>query len=261
MKRKLLTFILAGTVLTAASVTGCGKSASDAQTGVNTETKADTETGAEKEASAVTEDGADTESEAGTETVADTEVSGAVVRPLDPLGTAQDAMTDGGYSVSFTADDLVKTDDGYELTVEVYEYDRYGMDAIDNLTEGSVIQFCNKDITVDTVEKDSETGSVQINGGIENDGIDLMEEDGLYRTVTLDDYPVYYSVGKVTLPLSEDVTFEDQADQNQDSDLPAAELSDLPAAIENSDTPFNCNNTVITVRQEQIVQIIRYWVP
>ena len=151
MKKKLLTFILVGTMLTAASVIGCGKSAQDAQTSANTETKADTETVAEDNA-------------------------------------------------------------------------------------------------------DSETGSVQINGGIENDGIDLMEDDGLYRTVTLDDYPVYYSVGKVTLPLSEDVTFEDQ-----ESDLPVVELNDLPAAIENSDMAFNCNNTVITVRQGQIVQIIRYW--
>lgn len=93
MKKKLLTFILVGTMLTAASVIGCGKSAQDAQTSANTETKADTETAAEDNA-------------------------------------------------------------------------------------------------------DSETGSVQING-----------------------------------------------------------------AIENSDMAFNCNNTVITVRQGQIVQIIRYWVP
>lgn len=200
MKKKLLTFILVGTMLTAASVIGCGKSAQDAQTSANTETKADTETAAEDNADSETVAGteiiADTENVAGAETIADTEESEAVVKPLDPLGTAQDAVADGGYSVSFTADNLVKTDEGYELTVEVYEYDRYGMDAIDNLTEGSVIQFCNKDITVDKVEKDSETGSVQING-----------------------------------------------------------------SIENSDMAFNCNNTVITVRQGQIVQIIRYWVP
>lgn len=163
MKKKLLTFILVGTMLTAASVIGCGKSAQDAQTSANTETKADTETAAEDNADSETAAGteiiADTENVAGAETIADTEESEAVVKPLDPLGTAQDAVADGGYSVSFTADNLVKTDEGYELTVEVYEYDRYGMDAIDNLTEGSVIQFCNKDITVDKVEKDSETGS------------------------------------------------------------------------------------------------------
>ena len=229
MKKNLLVTMLVGVVLTVVAATGCGASAPDAETMVNTETGTNTE-----------------ESE-------------AVVKPLYPLETAQDALADGGYSVSFTADDLMKTDAGYELTVEVYEYDRYEMEAIDNLESGSKIQFCNKEITVDKVEK--ETGFIQINGGIENDGIELMEEDGLYRTVTVDDYPVYYSVGKVTIPLSDDVTFEDQAGSEQESDLPIVELKDLPDAIENSDISFGCNNTVITVRQEQIVQIIRHWVP
>ena len=229
MKKNLLVIMLVGAVLTVGAATGCGASAPDAEIGVNTETGTNTE-----------------ESE-------------AVVKPLYPLETAQDALADGGYSVSFTADDLIKTDGGYELTVEVYEYDRYEMEAIDNLESGSKIQFCNKEITVDKVEK--ETGYIQINGGIENDGIELMEEDGLYRTVTFNDYPVYYSVGKVTIPLSDDVTFEDQAGSEQESDLPIVELKDLPDAIENSDISFGCNNTVITVRQEQIVQIIRHWVP
>lgn len=35
----------------------------------------------------------------------------------------------------------------------------------------------------------------------------------------------------------------------------------VPAAIQASETPFNCYNTVITVRQKQVVQIIRYWIP
>lgn len=223
MKKNLLAAILVGTVLITVVATGCGTSAPKAETKVNTETGTNTKK---------------------TETV---------VKPLYPLETAQDALADGGYSVSFTADDLVKTDTGYELTVEVYEYDRYEMEAIDNLVNGVKIRFCNKEITVDKVEKDSETGFIQINGGIDNDGIELMEEDGVYRTVTSNNYPVYYSVGKVTIPLSDDITFEDQANSEQESEL--------PDAIENSDTSFSCYNTVITVRQEQIVQIIRYWVP
>ena len=229
MKKNLLVTMLVGVVLTVVAATGCGASAPDAETMVNTETGTNTE-----------------ESE-------------AVVKPLYPLETAQDALADGGYSVSFTADDLMKTDAGYELTVEVYEYDRYEMEDIDNLESGSKIQFCNKEITVDKVEK--ETGYIQINGGIENDGIELMEEDGMYRTVTFDDYPVYYSVGKVTIPLADDITFEDQAASEQESEQPIAGLKDLPDAIENSDISFGCYNTVITVRQEQIVQIIRHWVP
>lgn len=228
MKKNSLVTILVGTMLTVVAATGCGASAPNVENEVNTGTEINAE---------------------------------VVVKPLYPLETAQDALADGGYSVSFTADDLVKTDAGYELTVEVYEYDRYEMEAIDNLVNGSKIQFCNKVITVDKVEKNSETGLIQINGGVENDGMELREEDGLYRTVTLDDYPVYYSVGKVTIPLSDDITFEDQANSEQESEQPIVELKDLPAAIENSDTEFTCGNTVITVRQEKIVQIIRYWVP
>lgn len=231
MKKNLLGTILVGTMLTMVTATGCGASASNTETEVNTETGTATE-----------------EAETG-------------VKPLYPLETAQDALADGGYSVSFTADDLVKTDAGYELTVEVYEYDRYEIEAIDSLASGSKIQFCNKEMTVDTVEKTPETGYVVINGGVENDGMELMEEDGLYRTVTFDNYPVYYSVGKVTIPLADDITFEDQANSDQGADPTIVELKDLSDAIENSDISFTCNNTVITVRQEQIVQIIRYWVP
>ena len=231
MKKKLLVTMLAGTVLSMTTVTGCGKSAPVTETKETVET----ETSAEE--------------------------TEAVVKPLDPLETAQDALADGGYSVSFSADDLVKTEDGYELTVEVYEYDRYEMEEIDNLKNGSQIQYCNKTITVNEVEKDPETGYITINGGIEQDGIELMEEDGLYRTVTFDNYPIYYSVGKVTLPLSDEVTLEDQVNSEQQSDLPVVEAKDLPDAIKNSELSFNCNNTVITVRQEQIVQIIQYWVP
>ncbi len=235
VKKKLLITILAGIVLTAVAATGCGTSAPDATTGVNAEKEKNNGTNMEE--------------------------SRAVVKPLYPLETAQDALADGGYSVSFTVDDLVETDAGYELTVEVYGYDRYEMEAINNLVNGSKIQFCNKEVTVDAIEKDSETGYVQINGGVENDGIELKEEDGLYRTVTFDDYPIYYSVGKVTIPLADDVTFEDQANSEQESDVTAVELKDLPDAIKNSEIPFNCYNTVITVRQERIVQIIRYWIP
>lgn len=235
MKKNLLVIMLVGTVLTVSAATGCGASAPDAEIGVNTETGTNTKTGTN------------------TETGTNMKESEAVVKPLYPLETAQNALADGEYSVSFTADDLIKIYGGYKLTVEVYEYDRYEMKDIDNLANGSKIQFCNKEITVDKVEKNSETGFIQINGGIENDGIELMEDDGLYRTVTDNDYPVYYSVGKVTIPLSDDVTFEDQAGSEQESDL--------PNAIENSDISFSCNNTVITVRQGQIVQIIRYLVP
>ena len=184
-----------------------------------------------------------------------------VIMPLYPLESAQDALADGGYSVSFTADNLVQTETGYDLTVEVFEYDRYEMKNIEQLAPGSQIQVCNEIVTVEKVENNTETGFVMINGGIEEGGLELKEEDGLYRTITMDDYPVYYSVGKVTIPLSEEVTLEDHVDWDKEPDGEVYDLAGLVEIVQSDDTYFTCANTVITVRQEQIVQIIRYWTP
>lgn len=81
------------------------------------------------------------------------------------------------------------------------------------------------------------------------------------RTYAMDDHPIYYDLGTITLPLSTDCTFEDHADLEHEPDGLVYEYEDVPAAIQASETPFNYYNTVITVRQEQVVQIIRYWIP
>lgn len=183
------------------------------------------------------------------------------IQPLYPLTSAEDALADGGYSVEFSADSLEKTADGYTLNVKVYEYDRYEPDAIAGLTEGSKIQFCNQIVEVKSLEKDEESGYITINGGVENNGIELMEEDGLYRTITFNDYPVYYPVGTITIPLADDVTFEDHMDESKEPDGVVTDVTGLQVALQGGDTNFTCYNTIVTVRQEKIVQVIRYWIP
>ena len=183
------------------------------------------------------------------------------IQSLYPLTSAEDALADGGYSVEFSADSLEKTADGYTLNVKVYEYDRYEPDAITGLTEGSKIQFCNEIVEVKSLEKDEESGYITINGGVENNGIELMEEDGLYRTVTVNDYPIYYPVGTITIPLADDVTFEDHMDESKEPDGVVTDVTGLQAALQGEDTNFTCYNTIVTVRQEKIVQVIRYWIP
>ena len=181
------------------------------------------------------------------------------VMPLYPMESVEDAFADGEYSADFTAADLVKTGDGYSLTAEIYDYDRYELEDIQGLKEGDQIQVCRKPVTVESIRRDN--GTVIINGGIESGGVELIEDDGLYRTYAMDDHPIYYDLGTITLPVSTDCTFEDHADLEQEPDGLVYEYEDVPAAIQASETPFNCYNTVITVRQEQVVQIIRYWIP
>ena len=176
--------------------------------------------------------------------------------PLYPLESAESAVADGGYAVAFSAADLKKTEDGYTLTAEIYDYDRYEMEEIDNLKQGDRIQICQQPVAIGSITR--EDGTVHINGGTEAGGVDLVEDDGIYRTNGSDGQPLYYDLGSLTLSLSKDCTFEDQADPKGESEGTVYEYPELPAAIEKSGEPFRAVDTVITVRMEQIVQIIRY---
>ena len=176
--------------------------------------------------------------------------------PLYPLESAESAVADGGYAVAFSAADLKKTEDGYTLTAEIYDYDRYEMEEIDNLKQGGRIQICQQPVAIGSITR--EDGTVHINGGTKAGGVDLVEDDGIYRTNGSDGQPLYYDLGSLTLPLSKDWTFEDQADLQGESEGAVYEYPELPAAIEKSGEPFRAVDTVITVRMEQIVQIIRY---
>lgn len=176
--------------------------------------------------------------------------------PLYPLESAESAVADGGYAVAFSAADLKKTEDGYTLTAEIYDYDRYEMEEIDNLKQGGRIQICQQPVAIGSITR--EDGTVHINGGTEAGGVDLVEDDGIYRTNGSDGQPLYYDLGSLTLSLSKDCTFEDQADLQGESEGAVYEYPELLAAIEKSGEPFRAVNTVITVRMEQIVQIIRY---
>ena len=176
--------------------------------------------------------------------------------PLYPLESAESAVADGGYAVAFSAADLKKTEDGYTLTAEIYDYDRYEIEEIDNLKQGDRIQICQQPVAIGSITR--EDGTVHINGGTEAGGVDIVEDDGIYRTNGSDGQPLYYDLGSLTLPLSKDCTFEDQADPKGESEGAVYEYPELPAAIEKSGEPFRAVDTVITVRMEQIVQIIRY---
>ncbi|MFR5373238.1 MAG: hypothetical protein ACLTGJ_06775 [Faecalibacterium prausnitzii] len=55
-------------------------------------------------------------------------------------------------------------------------------------------------MTVEKIEKNEDNGTVSINGGIEEGGVDLWRSGDVYRTVTYDDYPVYYMMGELVLP-------------------------------------------------------------
>lgn len=203
---------------------------------------------------------ASSEPASSTASSASAEQTGAV-QPIE-----QDALEDMKTQSYKFAANITAIKDG-QVSMEVYSYDAYEKDAIDNLKEGDVISTHldgaddAQDVTVTSIEKNDDTGYITINGGVEQGGVDLCLDHDVYRTITMDDYPVYYKVGELTLPLEDNATMEDSSADPQAS----AVESDGAAAVEeafNADPDYwICNNTTVFTDNGSVSNIVRVWVP
>lgn len=185
-----------------------------------------------------------------------------------------DSMADGTYHVTFVRlikDSGATTGAGgteYQLTARFYAYDQYGAADVEALKEGDTIRAHiggndeTTDYNIKTIE--AEDDAVIINGGLEEGGIYLKKEDGVYRTLSTDDFPLYYEVGTVeAIPFAEEIVLNDSsADPEATAAVTAgaAAVADAISADE-SGAAFTCYNTTITLKNGAVVQIDRIWVP
>lgn len=152
------------------------------------------------------------------------------------------------------------------VTLDVYGYDAYEQADIKGLQTGGILRTHDQetgklaDVTVDSIETDAESGYVTINGGIEEGGVELCLDHDVYRTVTMDDYPVYYKIGEVTLPLADDVTLEDSSADPQASAMESSGKADVARDLADSDN-WNVTNTTVFVEKGQVFDVQRVWVP
>ena len=184
------------------------------------------------------------------------------VEPIEVDETI-DALQNGDSAYKVHAGITNVSDDS--VTLEVYAYDAYEQEEIEALQAGGVLRAHNEqtgeleDVTIDSIEQD-EHGGYTINGGIEEGGIDLIQDRGVYRTSTFDGYPVYYKVGDVTLPLADDVTLEDSSADPQASEQQSTGVADVARDIADSDN-WNVTNTTVFVQDGHVFDIQRVWVP
>ena len=115
-----------------------------------------------------------------------------VMMPIDQ-GSLEEMKT-GSYkfAANISSVDAKKR----QMTLTVYGYDAYRAEDVDALDVGSVFSTHldgaveAQNVTVEKIEKNEDNGTVSINGGIEEGGVDLWRSGDTYRTVTYDDYPV-----------------------------------------------------------------------
>lgn len=215
--------------------------------------------------------GQDQKSDAGSassvsaEASADTE-SGNVIKPAEIGYTVSDGVPDGIYHVDLDVSTLAEQSDGtYKIHATIEEYDTYDLVDINTMKEGDTIQVAGQDVKIDSVTK-NDSGLISVNGGTEEGGYDfisLESEDGNgYRTITMDDYPLYYSMGETDLTISSSVKVSDALGDDPSAEPTVVEGSDFASYMqEHSADAWTCGSTSVSVENGQIVEINRIWVP
>ena len=205
---------------------------------------------------------------ASTTSTTSSEAQKTEVQPMQGV-LLSEPLPDGTYHISFESDKVWVGERKNTINdAVVYDYDRYTAPEIEALREGDTIAtHLNgaEEITALTVESiERENNYVTINGGIEEGGIDLCKEDDHYRTLTWDDFPVYYEVGVAKqLVMADDIELSDgAADFEADPVIVKGDRAVCDAMSNEEDGyGWNAGNTTVTIQNGEVTHADRIWVP
>lgn len=193
-----------------------------------------------------------------------------VTEPINMLTWTLDDLDDT-QTITFVSAAITSGVQDGKLTAKVFSCDIYKKEEIEKLAVGDKITFHEEGaawnqfvtVAVESIEKNDQYHLVTINGGMEEQyGLDLkLEEDGTYRTMTFDDYPVYYEMGEKTLPLAEDVVLKDSSADPQAEEMETTDASAVAAAINADPDNWTVYNTTLVVQGGRVQEVRRIWVP
>ena len=192
------------------------------------------------------------------------------IEPINMLTWTLDDL-DKTDTVTFISAGIVSGVQNGSLTANVFSYDLYKKEDIESLAVGDKITFHEEGaeqnqlatVEVKSIEKNDQYGLVSINGGMEESGgLDLKpEDDDTYRTMTFDDYPVYYAMGEKTMPLAEDVVLKDSSADPQAEAVETTGAAAVAAAINADPDNWTAYNTTLVVQGGKVLEVRRIWVP
>ena len=193
-----------------------------------------------------------------------------VTEPINLLTGTLDDLDDPDTVTFIPASITSGVQDG-KLTAKVFSYDRYKKEDVENLAVGDKITFheegaawnqvVNAEVT--SVERNDQYHLVSINGGMEQPGgLDLkLEDDDTYRTMTFDDYPLYYEMGEKTMPLAENAVLKDSSADPQAEAVETTGADAVAAAINADPDNWTTYNTTLVVQGGKVLEVRRIWVP
>ena len=181
------------------------------------------------------------------------------VSPL-PVTIDMNSLDNCTIAVSFEQDDIFVDDTGVmQLKAKVYTYDLYDMIDISMLAEGDTIILRGEEVLITSLVR-TDTGAVQINGGLDAGGYELITADNtVFFETGYSDVKSYYELGEATLRVSADFIFIDK------SDLDNGEVTYYPGDFLTDEAGifyhFVPNNTTITIQDGQVIKMERVYMP
>ena len=192
-----------------------------------------------------------------------------VTEPINMLTWTLDDL-DREDTVTFIPAEITSSVQGGNLTAKIFRCDLYKKEDVEKLAVGDKITFHEEGAAQDqcvitevkSIERNDQHHLVSINGGMEQPGgLDLKLEDDVYRTMTFDDYPIYYEMGEKTLPLAEDVVLKDSSADPQAEAVETTGASAVAAAINADPDNWTVYNTTLVVQGGRVQEVRRIWVP
>ena len=192
-----------------------------------------------------------------------------VTEPINLLTWTLDDLDDT-QTITFVSAAITSGVQDGKLTAKVFSCDIYKKEEIEKLAVGDKITLHEEGaawnqfviVAVESIEKNDQYHLVTINGGMEEQyGLDLKLEDDAYRTMTFDDYPVYYEMGEKTMPLAEDVVLKDSSADPQAEAVETTGADAVAAAINADPDNWTTYNTTLVVQGGRVQEVRRIWVP
>lgn len=192
-------------------------------------------------------------------TTATTEQTASVSKIYPLPDTTMDNLSDTILSISLEEGDAYVDDTGkMQMDIKIYSYDKYDIVDISMLKVGDILVTHAGEVEITSLAR-KENGTVLINGGLDENGLDLItDETGIFYECGYSDAKNWYEVGEATIRVSADFMYHDT------SDLDTGEILYYPGdfligAV--TDYRFTPYNTTIRVENSQIIEMHRVYIP
>lgn len=185
--------------------------------------------------------------------------AGNTIMPLPD--TTMESLDNATAAISLAENGVYMDETGaIRMHLNVYTYDMYDLVDISMLEAGDTLVYLGEELAVTEVTR-TETGLVLINGGLDQNGLDLYtDESGVYFAHGLNDVKSWYLAGQADYPVSDEFVYTNSADIEAEAPL-TIYAGEFLEEGESADYPFIPEDTTVRIENGVIVAMDRVYIP